>query len=641
MTMRKLILTACFLTIGANAYSEVGPPKNLGMLFSYSTWSRLQDQAKSRNDIVVLSDGSHLYGQLENLPVLHYAFGDITFHDGELTTIAIAHEGTHSKIQCITLDGQNFISDIPKEPFIFLELTPLAQRVKIDPRDISVIMLRENKDFHSTKNPKLVSLEFKNGNQLPVVLVGDTIHLSDGRQEFHICCNNLRELSFMGGIVGWTEDEKKELKRIGFSFVKDKYVAFYIPKTQQTVKFPWDQIATLQGQNGGFNREWVSEGELPFLQPSALNTLGVKNEKQANLLKKAVGSLLKDSVQLTPEQITLYNEELIFEDVPKNPIAIEDIELKDPDPDDDDSDDATSGIKFLTDADETEEQTHVLTPQVFNQVKDILIAEELIYLDDFPEKESSKEDDGKDLETENIQFLTFEELRAETDLLVSASGELVPIIAAIHEEEINRYSAQDHHALDQAILLEQICWQESFEKEEMNTSEESLSDEKGSSTEKASEPQVASNAEVSHEMAYISSSAGDTAFYVDRSKVSNEEYMQFVKAMHYHAPVHWVDGKIPLGIENKPVVNVSYKDALTYAVWKGKRLPTESEWQKALNAKVLDDSDDQVDEWTSTGTSQVPFVPQRLVKHRSGEQSTVLNIDAFNSHTGFRLANEG
>ncbi|MDE3253028.1 MAG: SUMF1/EgtB/PvdO family nonheme iron enzyme, partial [Bacteroidota bacterium] len=77
------------------------------------------------------------------------------------------------------------------------------------------------------------------------------------------------------------------------------------------------------------------------------------------------------------------------------------------------------------------------------------------------------------------------------------------------------------------------------------------------------------------------------SFYMDRFPVTNQQYGQFVKASHYHPAdtvnylKHWINGQIPKGMENYPVVYISYEDAKAYAAWSGKRLPTEIEWQYA------------------------------------------------------------
>lgn len=72
-----------------------------------------------------------------------------------------------------------------------------------------------------------------------------------------------------------------------------------------------------------------------------------------------------------------------------------------------------------------------------------------------------------------------------------------------------------------------------------------------------------------------------SSFYVDKHEVTNEQYADFVHATGHREPSHWVNGRIPLGEDSEPVVNVSYDDAQAYAAWAGKRLPTEIEWERA------------------------------------------------------------
>lgn len=74
------------------------------------------------------------------------------------------------------------------------------------------------------------------------------------------------------------------------------------------------------------------------------------------------------------------------------------------------------------------------------------------------------------------------------------------------------------------------------------------------------------------------------AFLIDKNEITNTEYQKFAEATGRAKPWQWRRGNIPQGKEKFPVYNVNWEDATAYCAWAGKRLPTESEWEKAARA---------------------------------------------------------
>jgi formylglycine-generating enzyme required for sulfatase activity len=70
------------------------------------------------------------------------------------------------------------------------------------------------------------------------------------------------------------------------------------------------------------------------------------------------------------------------------------------------------------------------------------------------------------------------------------------------------------------------------------------------------------------------------AYYIDQYEVTIGQYEEFLDANSFDPPPSWTTMAQP-SYENRPVVNVDWKDANNYCKWAGKRLPTEAEWEKA------------------------------------------------------------
>jgi formylglycine-generating enzyme required for sulfatase activity len=71
------------------------------------------------------------------------------------------------------------------------------------------------------------------------------------------------------------------------------------------------------------------------------------------------------------------------------------------------------------------------------------------------------------------------------------------------------------------------------------------------------------------------------AFYIDRTEVTNDAYYRYTVATGAPPPVHWQGPAPPAVLGKHPVTYVSWYDARDYCAWRGKRLPTEFEWEKA------------------------------------------------------------
>ncbi|MFC1734622.1 SUMF1/EgtB/PvdO family nonheme iron enzyme [Candidatus Hydrogenedentota bacterium] len=111
-------------------------------------------------------------------------------------------------------------------------------------------------------------------------------------------------------------------------------------------------------------------------------------------------------------------------------------------------------------------------------------------------------------------------------------------------------------------------------------------------------------------------------FYISRTPVTNAEYLEFVHETKWSAPKSWgaLDEPFPAEQADFPVANVFFHDAEAYCEWRGGRLPTADEWEKAArgtDGRAYPWGDDFVSSYCLCGERQAAE-PVSVYAHEEG-----------------------
>lgn len=109
-----------------------------------------------------------------------------------------------------------------------------------------------------------------------------------------------------------------------------------------------------------------------------------------------------------------------------------------------------------------------------------------------------------------------------------------------------------------------------------------------------------------HGAASLRRSVTLSPYAIDGAEVTNAEFRLFVESSGYRPRHperfldHWIDGLPQAGAENHPVVWIDLDDARAYCRWAGKRLPSEDEWQYAVEYCGVGYGGRRVWNWTAS-----------------------------------------
>ncbi len=256
-----IVILLAFSTLGiAEEYAD-----QFTLQLTPEQWADIGHASELSDDLLVLQDGTKVWGRFEELPPMNYPFGDIDFTIKEVSAIAFLPTMSTGKMQYVTRNGQNYIGKMPTEHIRFLERRPAHNKTflhklfrkweyiptMVDPRAINFALLKKRGTVAPIVGAKVLSIVLWDGDRFPFLVETYKIQLSRGNLNFTIDTNDIVDVWGPGGLQGYLKGVGLD-RALDFSLLRDQEFSLRLAKNQQRLSIPWQHIERIRGDMGYF-----------------------------------------------------------------------------------------------------------------------------------------------------------------------------------------------------------------------------------------------------------------------------------------------------------------------------------------------------------------------------------------------------
>jgi formylglycine-generating enzyme required for sulfatase activity len=255
-----LLVLSFFALLGSSAAS--GSDVGVELLRVPEDWQEVDCCCLEQGDVAVLVSGLQIEGQFMELPPIIYSFAELSFSADEVAAIAMAEYQGSYKLQYVTFDGQNFIGELPQEPFLFCEREVTCVETEdgyceevryrerlIEPRDLQCARLRRRSCACGTIGKGIFSVVLRNGDRFPVQVLCQSVRFENHGRQFELRTDELSTVE-QGAIARVFLRTEAVDRPIAPVVVADEDLRVRLVKNCQEFCLPWEEVRELRNDEG-------------------------------------------------------------------------------------------------------------------------------------------------------------------------------------------------------------------------------------------------------------------------------------------------------------------------------------------------------------------------------------------------------